>query len=132
MNKMTLLALLVPCVAFAVPRKAQEIDIYGDATATIKVNTTIKVGDKTVKKEHTIQAEQHVFYKVAGKLLIDGIVTNSFKEDEVSIKLRVMDPVGRVIAEPAKLAKWGKAATFTCPLGADDVEISIVAAQVTA
>lgn len=108
------------------------------ASGNIKVTATIKINDKTFKKEHYIAArdpkydvapEEHILYREGG-LVIDNVVTPSFKEDEVVFKLKVMNNIGRILAEPSMMVGWGKPAKFTCPLENMNAEITVMATYV--
>ncbi len=125
MKKMIVMAALLTSSVYA----AREIET---GTGSIKVTTTIKIDDRTTKREHVVAPSQHVVYvEMKSGLIFDAVVTQGLKEEDVEIKLLVKKREnGQTLAEQTKIAKWGKEATFTCPVQAKDAKISMVVTQV--
>lgn len=100
--KRLLMLLVVPSIAFG----------------SYKVESRIKVNDKTMTRVHQISEGDHVVYPCQGMILdvtVTPVESKTAKKDEYMVHLKAVRSNGATLGEQDKSAAWGKEVSFSCP-----------------
>ena len=94
---------------------------------TLKVESTIRINDKSITRSHLVSDGEHVVYPTSVGIILDAVVSAFEEKDGTSsqyhVQLKVVKRDGSTITEKFDKAKWGEAVVFECPV--DNVEATL-------
>ena len=94
---------------------------------TLKVESTVRINDKTVTRSHLISDGEHVVYPTSVGIIFDAVVSAFEDKDGTSsqyhIELKIVRRDGSTITEKFDKAAWGESIVFECPI--DNVEATL-------
>ena len=87
---------------------------------TLKVESTIRVNDKSITRSHLVSNGEHVVYPTSAGIIFDAVVSEFEEKDGTSsryhVQLKVVKRDGSTITEKSGKAKWGETIAFECPV----------------
>lgn len=103
------------------------------ALGSYKVESRLKVNDKTTTRVHQVSEGEHVVYSCKG-MILDAVVTpvesKTAKKDEYKVHLKAVRTTGATLGEQDKMAAWGKEVTFSCASDKVTADLTIKVTQV--
>lgn len=93
----------------------------------LKVESTIRINDKSITRSHLISDGEHVVYPTSVGIILDAVVSAFEDKDGTSsqyhVQLKMVKRDGSTITEKFDKANWGDTVSFDCPV--DNVEATL-------